>query len=115
MRIIPFALCAMITAALIFLFNTKYVLPAPLGKLLSPQQGIWQNAEPSNADFSANLHFDALKGKAEVYFDDRLVPHVFAEEETDAYFIQGYLHAKFRLWQMDLQTLSAAGEASSVV
>ncbi len=115
MRIIPFAICAIITAALIFLFNTKYVLPAPLGKLLAPQQGIWQNAEPSNADFSANLHFDALKGKAEVFFDDRLVPHVFAEEETDAYFIQGYLHAKFRLWQMDLQTLSAAGEASSVV
>ena len=35
--------------------------------------------------------------------------------ETDAYFIQGYLHARFRLWQMDLQTLSAAGRASEVV
>ena len=115
MRIIPFFLAAILTTALILLFNTKYVLPAPLGKLLAPQQGIWQNAEAANADFSDDLHFDFLKGKTEVYFDDRLVPHVFAEEETDAYFIQGYLHAKFRLWQMDLQTLSAAGEASAVV
>ena len=115
MRIIPFSICAVITAGLILLFNTKYILPAPLGKLLSPQHGIWQNAEPANADFSADLTFDALKGKTEVYLDDRLVPHVFAEVENDAYFIQGYLHAKFRLWQMDLQTLSAAGRASEVV
>ena len=40
-------------------------------------------------------------GKVEVYLDDRLVPHIFAEDETDAYFVQGYLHAKFRLWQME--------------
>ncbi|RYD69901.1 MAG: penicillin acylase family protein, partial [Sphingobacteriales bacterium] len=66
-------------------------------------------------DFSANLKFDQLQGKAEVYFDDRLVPHVFTENENDAYFIQGYLHAKFRLWQMDLQVRSAAGRASEVV
>ncbi|RYF87934.1 MAG: penicillin acylase family protein, partial [Chitinophagaceae bacterium] len=115
MRIIPFSLFAVLTVATIFLLNTKTLLPAPLGKLLSPQHGVWQNAEAADADFSADLQFDALKGKTDVYFDERLVPHVFAEVETDAYFIQGYLHAKFRLWQMDLQTLSAAGRASEAV
>ncbi|MFZ4770970.1 MAG: penicillin acylase family protein [Ferruginibacter sp.] len=115
MRIIPFLISAVVTASLVLLFNTKLVLPAPLGKLLAPQQGIWQNAEPANFDYSADLTFDALQGKAEVYLDERLIPHIFAEVENDAYFIQGYLHAKFRLWQMDLQTLSAAGRASEVV
>ena len=115
MRIIPFLISAVVTACLVMIFNTKLVLPAPLGKLLAPQQGIWQNAEPANFDYSADLKFDALQGKAEVYLDDRLIPHVFAEVENDAYFIQGFLHAKFRLWQMDLQTLSAAGRASEVV
>ena len=115
MRIIPFLISAVVTACLVLLFNTKLVLPAPLGKLLAPQQGIWQNAEPANFDYSADLKFDALQGKAEVYLDERLIPHIFAEVENDAYFIQGYLHAKFRLWQMDLQTLSAAGRASEVV
>lgn len=115
MRVIPFLISAVISIALIITFNTKFVLPAPLGKLLAPQQGFWQNAEATDADFSADLKFDQLKGKAEVYFDERLVPHVFAENETDAYFIQGYLHAKFRLWQMDLQVRSAAGRASEVV
>ena len=115
MRVLPFLITAAITTSLVFVFNTKAVLPAPLGKLLSPQHGIWQNAEAVDADFSADLKFPELKGKTDVYFDDRLVPHVFAEVENDAYFIQGYLHAKFRLWQMDLQTLSAAGRASEVV
>lgn len=115
MRVIPFIISAVVTAGLVIVFNTKYVLPAPLGKLLAPQQGLWQNAEPADAGFSADLKFDQLKGKADVYFDERLVPHVFAENENDAYFIQGYLHAKFRLWQMDFQVRAAAGRLSELV
>ena len=115
MRVIPFIISAIVTIGLIIVFNTNLILPAPLGKLLSPQHGIWQNAEKDNEDFTANLSFPQLTGKVNVYFDDRLVPHVFAEQENDAYFVQGYLHAKFRLWQMELQTLSAAGRASEVV
>lgn len=48
------------------------------------------------------------------FFDDRLVPHVFAENEQDLYFVQGYLHARFRLFQIDLQTRAAAGRASEL-
>ncbi len=115
MRIVPFFLSAICTAALILLFNTNILLPAPLGKLLAPQQGIWQNAEPVNQDFSADLKFPQLKGKVNVYFDERLVPHVFAEQENDAFFVQGYLHAKFRLWQMELQVFAAGGRLSEIV
>jgi len=115
MRIVPFIIFSLITAALIIILNTSLVLPAPLGKLLSPQHGIWQNAEPVNEDFTANLSFPQLAGKVNVYLNERLVPHIFAEQENDAYFVQGYLHAKFRLWQMELQTLSAAGRASEVI
>jgi len=115
MRILPFSIAAIITTALILLFNTKLVLKAPLGKLLSPQHGIWQNAEPADVNYSEILSFDNLQSNASVYFDERLVPHVFAEVEKDAYFIQGYLHAKFRLWQMDFQTMVAAGRAAEIV
>ena len=115
MRIVPFLISAVITAVLILLFNTKIVLPAPLGKLLAPQQGLWQNAEPDSQDFSDNLKFPQLKGKATVYFDERLVPHIFAEQENDVYFVQGYIHAKFRLWQMELQTFAAGGRASEIL
>jgi penicillin amidase len=115
MRIIPFIVSAAITSGLIVLLNTDLVLPAPLGKLLSPQHGVWQNAEPVKEDYIADLRFTQLKGKVDVYLDDRLVPHIFAEQEDDAYFVQGFLHAKFRLWQMELQTFAAAGRASEIV
>ena len=115
MRVLPFIISAAVTAGLVITLNTRLVMPAPLGKLLSPQHGVWQNAENTNTDFSATLNFPNLKGKVNVYLDDRLVPHVFAEEESDVYFVQGYLHAKFRLWQMELQTHAAAGRASEIV
>src|SRR5690606_35152559 len=58
---------------------------------------------------------EGLSGEVKVYFDDRLVPHVFAENDEDVFFVQGYLAAKYRLWQMEIQTRSAAGRLSEVV
>ncbi len=115
MRIFLSILIAVITAATCFILDTKSLLPAPMGKLLSPQHGLWQNAEPVGQDISSSLSFPSLKGKVDVFFDERLVPHVFAENDLDAFFVQGFLHAKFRLWQMELQTLSAAGRVSEIV
>ncbi len=115
MKIFPFIIFGLITAALVVILNSTLLLPAPLGKLLSPQNGLWQNAEPVDQDYSADLSFPQLKGKVNVYFDERLVPHVFAEQDNDAYFVQGYLHAKFRLWQMEFQTHAAAGRLSEIV
>ena len=115
MRIFFAILYSVLTIFLILLLHTKMLLPAPLGKLLAPQQGIWQNAEASDESFSADFNFPGLKGKTTVYLDERLVPHIFAEQETDAFFVQGYIHAKFRLWQMELQTMAAAGRAAELI
>jgi len=114
MRIVPFIVSTAITVVLIFVFNKKIGPVPPIGKFLSPQHGFWQNAEPTDAGFDADLKFPQLKGKVEVYFDDRLVPHVFAENDEDVYFVQGYLHARFRLWQMEFQTFAAAGMVSHI-
>jgi len=115
MRIIPFIISAIGTLVLIFLLNKKWGSIPPLGKFLSPQHGFWQNAESANADFNADLEFPDMKGKVNVYFDERLVPHVFADNNEDLYFVQGYLHAKFRLFQMELQTMYAAGRLSEII
>jgi len=115
MKIFPLLIFGIITTALIVILNSTLLLPAPLGKLLAPQSGLWQNAEPVDENYSADLSFPQLKGKVKVYFDERLVPHVFAEQDNDAFFVQGYLHAKFRLWQMEFQTHAAAGRLSEIV
>jgi len=115
MRFIPFLISAAITLILISVLNRQWGATPPLGKFLSPQEGFWQNAEPIGKDFNDELSLPGLKGKVEVWLDDRMVPHIFADREADAYFAQGYLHARDRLWQMELQTLAAQGRLSEIL
>lgn len=112
MRLLSFIISTVVTLALIFILDTKLGPIPPMGRFLSPQQGFWQNAEPADADLNENFSINDLKGKVNVYLDERLVPHVFAQYDEDAFFVQGFLHAKYRLWQMELQTLAAAGRIS---
>ncbi len=115
MRLIPFLICSVITVGLVYVFNTR-IGPAPaFGQFLSPQHGFWQNAEAVDHDFNEEINITSLKENASVYLDERLVPHVVAENDADAYFIQGYLHAKFRLWQMEFSTHAAAGRISEII
>ena len=118
MRLIPFLVTGMVTAGLVTVLNMQLPIgnakTPRLGYFLSPQHGFWKNAEKINTDFNADLVLGDLKGNVDVYMDDRLVPHIYAEHDQDAYFVQGYLHAKFRLWQMDFQTRVAAGRLSEI-
>ncbi|HEU4860755.1 MAG TPA: penicillin acylase family protein, partial [Chitinophagaceae bacterium] len=117
MRIVSFVVSVIITIGLIYTLSKPWGanVPMPLGKFISPQFGIWQNAEQNDNDFSVDLKLDGLTGKVEVFLDDRLVPHVFADDDGDAAFVQGFLHAKFRLWQMEFQTHAAAGRISEII
>ena len=119
MRIVPFILSAIVTIALVTVLNMQLSVGGNktprLGYFLSPQKGFWQNAEPADIVFNDDLKFDGLKGKTEAYLDERLVPHIYAENEEDLYFVQGYLHAKFRLWQMEFQTYAAGGRLSEIM
>ncbi|MBN9297159.1 MAG: penicillin acylase family protein [Filimonas sp.] len=119
MRIIPFILTALLTAGLIVVLDIQLQIGGSktprLGNFLSPQKGFWQNAEPIETQFNLNLTSDKLEGKVEVYMDERMVPRVYAQKVNDAYFVQGYLHAKFRLWQMEIQTHAASGRLSEIM
>ena len=115
MRILPFSICAVLTVGLIWALNKPWGSTPALGKFISPQHGFWQNAENEELPVKLNLNFPFLQDQVEVYFDDRMIPHVFAQNETDLFFVQGYLHAKHRLWQMDFQTRAAAGRLSEML
>jgi penicillin amidase len=86
-----------------------------LGSFLCPQKGFWQNAEDTSSNYVLKIHSDQLQGKVDVYLDNRMVPHVYAQKENDAYFAQGFIHAKFRLWQMEFQAYAAAGRLSEIM
>jgi len=118
MRLLPLIASAIVTTALVFTLDIQLKLgnaKAPrLGYFLSPQHGFWKNAEKIDANFDASIVANELQGNVDVYVDDRLVPHIYADHDQDAYFVQGYLHAKFRLWQMDFETRVASGRLSEI-
>ena len=118
MRLLPLLASAIVTIGLTAVLNVQLPIGSTksprLGYFLSPQHGFWKNAEKVNANFDASIVANELKGNVDVYMDDRLVPHIYADHDEDAYFVQGYLHAKYRLWQMDFQTRVAAGRLSEI-
>ncbi|WP_126971089.1 penicillin acylase family protein [Gynurincola endophyticus] len=115
MKWISFSISALVLAALIYALDRPWGAIPALGKLLSPQHGFWQNAESYDKDWSNTYQFNHLNGKVEVLLDERMVPHIFAEHDEDAYFVQGYLHAQFRLWQMEFQIYAASGRLSEIL
>ncbi len=118
MRVVPFLISAVVTAGLIIALDVQFpsgTAKTPrFGYFLSPQKGFWQNAEPVDISYNVDIKLPGLTGNVQVAFDERLVPHVYADNEQDLYYVQGYLHAKFRLWQMDFQTRVAAGRLSEI-
>lgn len=116
MKWIKFVLALALTVALTWVLNTRHGTVPPFGKFLSPFGGFWQNGEAAlAAPASHNLKLPGLLGPVQVRFDDRRVPHVFAQNDHDLYLAQGYLTARDRLWQMEFQTHAAAGRLAEIV
>lgn len=86
-----------------------------MGKFLNPNVGFWKNAEGKQPNFKKEIAFSQLKKGGKVLYDNRMVPHIFADNLEDAYFLQGYVTAQHRLWQMDFQVMAAAGRISEII
>jgi penicillin amidase len=115
MKYIKPLVLAILTVAFVWALNTKIGAAPPFGKFLDPFHGFWQNAEKVGKFNQADVDLPGLKGKVDVYYDDRLVPHIFAENDEDLYYMQGYVTAQHRLWQMEFQTYAASGRISEIL
>jgi penicillin amidase len=56
-----------------------------------------------------------LQGSVSVRYDERGVPHIRADNETDLYRALGYVHAQDRLFQMEVLRRLARGELAEVL
>jgi penicillin amidase len=56
-----------------------------------------------------------LHGEVEVVRDQWGVPHIYAADEHDLMFAQGFVHAQDRLWQMDFQRRLVSGRLAEVL
>jgi len=90
--------------------------PAPaLGPFLNPATGVWSLVRSAEPPARAEARIPGLGAPVRVLVDDRGVPHVFAASEEDAWRAQGYLIARDRLFQMELQTRAASGTLSELL
>ncbi len=95
-----------ILASLLLALLLLVALAATAGVLL---------ARRSLPQVSGEVALPGLRAPVTVYRDARGVPHVFARNEHDVFFAQGYVTAQDRLFQMDLSRRAAAGRLSEVI
>jgi penicillin amidase len=61
------------------------------------------------------VQLEGLQGSVTVRYDERGVPHIRAENETDLYRALGYVHAQDRLFQMEIMRRLARGELAEIL
>jgi penicillin amidase len=76
--------------------------------------GGWWWARSSLPVLDGELQVSGLTRPVEVLFDGHGVPHVYASGAEDAWFVAGVLHARDRLWQMELYRRAASGRLSEI-
>ena len=62
-----------------------------------------------------DVFLDGLQDSVRVRRDQNNVPHIFAENEHDAAFVQGWVHAEDRFFQMDFQRRTFSGTLAELV
>ena len=107
------AACA--SAALLVLCGLGYAGLPGLGRALDPGHGAWAAAASARLPRPERLTLPGLVHPALVYFTAAGIPSVEASDRPDAMLALGYLHARFRLTQMDLQRRLAEGTLSALL
>ena len=115
MRFLRTIISLFLGVLLLWLLNTPFGQVPPIGKFLNPESGFWNNAESMDFGNRTELKIPGLIDKVSVLYDEHLIPHIFAQNDHDLYFAQGYITAKDRLFQMDIQTRLASGRLSEII
>ena len=116
MKSLKFVVGLVALLALVYLGNTHGAINPRIpgiAAFLNPFTGIWQQADAAKAANDIIVIPGDIAG--EVVIDERGIPHVFAEDKAAAIYIQGYLHARDRLFQMDVSTRAASGHLAEIL
>ena len=74
-------------------------------KVLPPQ---------SFPQIDGTLALPGLQSKVDIYRDPLGIPHIYAANQHDLFFAQGYVHAQDRFWQMDFWRHIGSGRLSEM-
>lgn len=76
--------------------------------------GIWLVRRPW-PQVEGTISAPGLQAEVKVLRDEWGVPHIYAQNEHDLFFAQGYVHAQDRLWQMEVNRRYANGTLGALV
>ena len=112
---ILFVFLSIFTGTITYFLNNQFKNIPPLGKLLNPYNGFWKNAESDKINFLNNINLSNLDETITIQYDSMLIPHIYAKNDEDLFYAQGYLTAMHRLWQMEFQIKAASGQLSEII
>ncbi len=64
--------------------------------------------------YKGQVRLTGLHEAVEIITDRYGVPHIYAQNEDDMYYAQGYVHAQERLWQMELNRRISSGRLCEI-
>jgi penicillin amidase len=114
MKFVKAILSAAALAAVVWALQTPHGMIPPLGKLANPYAGFWRN-NASGDTIPERLDLPGLQEPVQVVWDDLRIPHIFARNDHDLFFAQGFIMARDRLWQMEFIARFAGGRLAEVV
>lgn len=75
----------------------------------------WWWVRSSLPILDGQIALPGLRAPVEVLFDGHGVPAVYARDQEDAWYAAGFLHARDRLWQMELYRRVTKGRLSEIL
>ena len=112
--ILNLAGAVVVSAAVLYVaFFPAPGLPA-LGPAFNPTTGAWSMAADAQVT-DRMLHLQGLQRPVRVVLEKDGTAHITAQTDHDLFLATGYVHARFRLFQMDLLRRQGAGRLSEVV
>ena len=111
MKTIKPLLLFFILIAYIYVLNISVFNLPPIGKLLNPYSGFFQNGLVNKFD---EIELPGIKDEVNLQIDSLLIPHIYTKNDEDLYYVQGYMHAFHRLWQMEFQIMSTSGRLAEI-
>ena len=69
----------------------------------------------NSPQYDGEVQLTGLTEEVDIHFDDYGIPHIYAQNEADAYHALGYIHAQERLFQLEMMRRVGSGTLAELL
>ena len=113
-RVVSLVGAVVVSALLLGVLGFGYGGIPALGPVLDPGRGAWTSASGGQPVSSQQLHAQGLNGPVTVSFSAQGLASVSAGNAHDLFLAEGYVHAKFRLTELDAERRLGEGRLAQL-